>query len=184
MAYSLIGKWITIQCYKHDGTLHRYWDRGYVLEDNEDYLILATKRAKVVETNGRTWFTKEPAVTIFSKKEWWNAICMLKRDGICYYCNIASPSIIDRKCVKYIDYDLDTKLFPNGDMRILDEKEYSRHKETYHYSDELNIVLNYAMNEVIKKMKDRTFPFVDEKIYSLYEEFLQHTDKKKNDESL
>ena len=69
-------------------------------------------------------------------------------------------------------------------MRILDEKEYSRHKETYHYSDELNIVLNYAMNEVIKKMKDRTFPFVDEKIYSLYEEFLQHTDKKKNDESL
>ena len=99
---SIEGRWLDIRCYKHNGTIHRFWDRGLVLENNDDYLIVATKRAKVVENNGRCWFTKEPAVTIFSKKEWWNVICMLKDDGICYYCNIASPALINSRMIKYI----------------------------------------------------------------------------------
>ena len=80
-----IGNWIAIKCFKHDGTLHRYWDRGLVLENNDDFIVIASKRAKVTENNGRTWITKEPAVTIFSKKEWWNVICMIKDSGVCYY---------------------------------------------------------------------------------------------------
>ena len=91
-----VGRWYNIRCYKHNGALHRVWDRGLVLENNNDFIVIASKKAKVVESNGRCWFTKEPAVTIFSKKEWWNVICMLKKDGVCYYCNIASPSIIDK----------------------------------------------------------------------------------------
>ena len=81
---SSVGRWYNIRCYKHDGTLHRVWDRGLVLENNNDYIVIASKKAKVVESNGRCWFTKEPAVTIFSKKEWWNVICILKKDGVCY----------------------------------------------------------------------------------------------------
>ena len=68
---SSVGRWYSIRCYKHNGALHRVWDRGLVLENTEDYLVIATKKAKVIEANGRCWFTKEPAVTIFSKKEWW-----------------------------------------------------------------------------------------------------------------
>ena len=115
---ALVGRWLGIQCFKHNGSLHRCWDRALVLENNADFIVTATRCAKVVESNGRRWFTKEPAVTIFSKKEWWNAICMIKHDGICYYCNIASPSIVGKDCIKYIDYDLDAKLFTNGE-RIL-----------------------------------------------------------------
>ena len=66
---SLIGRWISIESFKHDGSLHRFWDRGLILDNNDDYIVIATKRAKVTESNGRRWFTKEPAVTIFSKKE-------------------------------------------------------------------------------------------------------------------
>ena len=66
---SYLGHWLAIECFKHDGTLHRCWDRGLVLENNDDFIVVASKRAKVTESNGRKWFTKEPAVTIFSKKE-------------------------------------------------------------------------------------------------------------------
>ena len=96
---ALVGRWLGIQCFKHNGSLHRCWDRALVLENNADFIVTATRCAKVVESNGRRWFTKEPAVTIFSKKEWWNAICMIKHDGICYYCNIASPSIVGKDCI-------------------------------------------------------------------------------------
>ncbi len=175
----LFGHWLAIQCYKHDGSLHRTWDRGLVLANNDDFIVIATKKAKVMENNGRRWFTKEPAVTIFSKKEWWNVICMLKEDGICYYCNIASPSLINSKMIKYIDYDLDAKLFPNGEIKILDEKEYLRHKENYNYSDELDVVLKYTTEQVVNKMKEHRFPFDDDRIRNYYDKFLNQLNKDK-----
>ena len=175
---SLFGHWLAIQCYKHNGTLHRCWDRGLILANNDDFVVVATRRAKVVENNGRRWFTKEPAVTIFSKKEWWNVICMFKEEGICYYCNIASPALVDYHMIKYIDYDLDAKLFPDGEFRILDEKEYLKHKAMYQYSDELDEVLKYQMNEVIQKMKNKEFPFDDERVKKYYDKYLTLTEKK------
>lgn len=174
---ALVGRWLAIQCFKHNGSFHRCWDRGFVVENNPDYIVIASKKAKVLESNGRKWFTKEPAVTIFSKKEWWNVICMLKKDGICYYCNIASPSIIDKDTIKYIDYDLDAKLFPSNDIRVLDEKEYIHHKSTYNYGDDLDAVLRFTTNEVVKKMKERSYPFIDENIRKYYQDYLDMTKK-------
>ena len=181
----VVGRWLGIQCFKHNGSLHRVWDRGFVLENNHDFVVVASKRAKVTENNGRIWFTKEPAITIFSKQEWWNVICMFKENGICYYCNIASPSVLDRDCVKYIDYDLDAKLFPNGEVRVLDEREYQHHRNTYGYGDDLDTILRYTTSEVVKKMKAKIFPFDDEIIKSYYEEFLLLTNKgeEKEDEN-
>ena len=175
---SLIGHWYAIQCYKHNGTLHRCWDRGLVVFNDDDYIVVATKRAKVVESNGRRWFTKEPAVTIFSKKEWWNVICMFKDSGICYYCNIASPALVDNRMIKYIDYDLDAKLFPDGEIKILDEKEYLRHKSLYNYSDDLDAVLKYQVNEIVKKMNLRQYPFCDNLIDRYYKKFQSLIEKK------
>ncbi|HHT67028.1 MAG TPA: DUF402 domain-containing protein [Erysipelotrichaceae bacterium] len=174
---SPIGRWYSIRCYKHNGTLHRVWDRGLVLENNSDYIVTATKKAKVVEANGRRWFTKEPAVTIFSKKEWWNVICMLKKEGICYYCNIASPSIIDKDTIKYIDYDLDAKLFSNDEIRVLDEKEYQYHKNNFSYCDKLDAVLKNQTQVIIEKMKKRVFPFEDDLINKYFEQYLKNTKK-------
>lgn len=175
---SLFGRWLGIECYKHDGSLHRVWDRGLVLANNENFIVVATKKAKVIESNGRCWFTREPAVTIFSKKEWWNVICMFKEDGICYYCNIASPSLVNSNSIKYIDYDLDTKKFPKGEIRILDEKEYLRHKELYKYSDELDEVLKYQTDEMVRRMKEGVFPFEDDRVKKYYDKFLATIGKK------
>ena len=33
---ALIGRWLGIQCFKHNGSLHRCWDRALVLENNAD----------------------------------------------------------------------------------------------------------------------------------------------------
>lgn len=174
---NVIGHWLTIKCFKHDGQPHRIWDRGLVLENTDEYIVVATKRAKVVEANGRRWFTKEPAVTIFSKKDWWNVICMIKKSGIVYYCNIASPSLIHEDSIEYIDYDLDAKLFHDNEILLLDEKEYIHHKASYHYSKELDRVLDYQTRKIVKKMKTREFPFDDDKVTDYYNRYIEETRK-------
>lgn len=170
-----IHKWVSIECFKHDGSFHRFWDRGFILENNDDYLVLATKKAKVIESTGRKWFTKEPAITVFSKHEWWNTICMIKEDGISYYCNIASPCIFEDNKVKYIDYDLDTKLLPNKEILLLDEKEYSHHKKKYGYSEELDMIIRYQTDKSIQSMHFQYFPYQDNVIRKYFETFLKLT---------
>ena len=60
----------------------------------------------------------------FYKKRWFNIIAQLKPNGIFYYCNIASPYVIDEGILKYIDYDLDLRVFNDGAFKILDRNEY------------------------------------------------------------
>ena len=66
--FSLKRKWLIIQAYKHNEELHREWSHSYVLEDNDDYFVAASIRASVVESDGRKWHTKEPAIFILPKK--------------------------------------------------------------------------------------------------------------------
>ena len=98
---------------------------------------------------------------------------MIKQDGICYYCNIASPTIIDKSYIKYIDYDLDAKLFPDKSIRVLDEKEYDNHKKSFGYGDDLDTVLHYQIQQIIESMKEKKYPFNDDKINAYYKDFLE-----------
>ncbi len=44
---------------------------------------------------------------------------MIREKGVSYYCNLASPFLLDDEALKYIDYDLDIKVFPDGEKRLL-----------------------------------------------------------------
>lgn len=171
------GRWLRIQAYKHNGDLHRAWSHGFILEDNDDYIVLISVRSSVVEHDGRKWHTREPAVFVFFKKEWLNVIAMLKEKDISYYVNIASPAIIDQNCIKYIDYDLDVKLFPGGSTKLLDQKEYERHAYSLDYSDDIKKALAISVNNIYEMIRKKDFPFIDEKITSLYNDFVEHQTK-------
>ncbi|MFA5422015.1 MAG: DUF402 domain-containing protein [Bacilli bacterium] len=174
------GRWLRIQAYKHDGELHRAWSHGFVLEDNDSHITFISVRSSVVEHDGRRWHTREPAVFIFFKKEWLNVIAMLKDKDISYYVNVASPAIIADDCIKYIDYDLDIKLFPGGSTKLLDQNEYERHAYALEYGDDIKKALAISVSKIYEMIKKREFPFIDEEIYALYNEFNEHFTKVKS----
>ena len=74
----MLGELITLHSYKHDQTLHRVWKSETFLEENDEYIIVANKRTKVIESNGRFWYTREPSVAVFFKNHWYNVICIYK----------------------------------------------------------------------------------------------------------
>lgn len=175
---SLKGRWIKIQSYKHDGSLHRFWKRNFVLVDDQEWLIVASKKTRVVESNGRIWYTKEPAISFFSKTRWFNTIAMLKTDGISYYTNIASPTLIDRDVAKYIDYDLDVKRLADRTLKVLDHNEFQRHISSLEYAQDLVEIIFQQAEAAQVLMATNEFPFDEEVVMKYYNLFLAENFRK------
>jgi protein associated with RNAse G/E len=166
-----IGDRYQIQCYKHNGKIHRAWDEAVVLDIKNDYIIFGNNKTLVIESEGNTWKTKEPAIMYFFKDYWFNIIAQLKKDGLYFYCNIATPFIIEEGTVKYIDYDLDLRIFPTGEYKILDKLEYKYHKKIMHYSDDLDKVINDSLEELIDLFEKHHEAFDREKNLKYYENY-------------
>ena len=155
-----IGKKYQIHGYKHNGKIHRAWDEAVLLEVHDDYLVFGNDKTKVTESDGRTWRTKEPAVLYFFYKKWYNIIGQYKKNGIYYYCNIASPFVIEEDTIKYIDYDLDLRVFPDGSFKVLDRGEYKYHKKLMNYSDEIDKILKQELTNLIDMVRKKENAFM------------------------
>lgn len=175
------GDVVEIHSYKHNKSLHRIWKNVIVLNKNENdnTLIVGNDKAMVIESNGRYWKTKEPAICYFFKDYWFNVICMIKKDGIYYYCNLSSPYLYDGEAIKYIDYDLDLKFFPNGDYIVLDNDEFEAHKFKMNYDKRIEKILKYNINEMINLFKQKKEPFSKEKVLEYHKLYKKLVNKSK-----
>lgn len=173
-----VGQCYQIQCYKHNGKIHRAWDEAVVLDIKKDYIVFGNNKTKVTESEGTTWRTKEPAIMYFFKNKWYNVISQMKKDGIYYYCNIATPYIIEENTIKYIDYDLDLRIFPKGDYKVLDKLEYQYHKKKMKYSNDLDFVITSAMDELISDYINGSSTFDEKQNKKYLEKYMDI--KKKN----
>ena len=151
----------------------------------EDYLVCANNKVKITESDGKTHRTKETAILFFYKNEWFNILAQLKKFGLFYYCNIATPYIIDDNVIKYIDYDLDLRVFPNGSFKVLDRNEYKYHKKQMHYSNRLDFILKYELGSLIERVRIKKDPFNKKAIEKYYEKYLELLKKEdKTEESV
>jgi protein associated with RNAse G/E len=167
------GDFITIQSYKHDGQLHRIWRDTMVLKTSEYSLIGVNDHTLVTESDGRRWVTREPAIVYFHKKYWFNIIAMIREKGVSYYCNLASPYVLDAEALKYIDYDLDIKVFPDGEKRLLDVDEYDEHRKQMHYSADIDFILKENVKILVDWINHHKGPFSKEYVEIWYQRYLQ-----------
>lgn len=165
------GDCLKIHKYKHDGTLHRCWMEATFIEENEDYMIFGNYKTLVVESENKVWKTKEPAIMYFSKHNWFNIIGQLKKNGIYFYCNIASPFLIEEYTIKYIDYDLDLRVFPNGSFKVLDRGEYNYNKKRMNYSEEIDKIVKSELTILIEKARNKEYPFQHEQVKRNFKQY-------------
>ncbi|KGX88116.1 nucleoside tri-diphosphate phosphatase [Pontibacillus litoralis] len=168
------GQSMQIHSYKHNGRLHRVWDETTVLKATNNVMIGANDKALVTESDGRTWITREPAICYFHSKYWFNIIGMLRTDGVYFYCNISSPFVYDQGALKYIDYDLDVKVFPDMTYIILDEDEYEQHQNEMNYPHVLDQILKNNVNHLLRWIRQKKGPFAPEFIDQWYERYLTY----------
>ncbi|ANB56876.1 hypothetical protein GFC29_3379 [Anoxybacillus sp. B7M1] len=172
--YPREGEIIQIQSYKHNGSIHRIWKETLVLKGTSNYIIAANDRTVVTESDGRTWITREPAICFFHAKHWFNIIGMIREDGVYYYCNLSSPFVWDQEALKYIDYDLDIKVFPSMTYNLLDEDEYERHRQEMNYPAVIDRILKNNVQKLVSWIQQRKGPFAPDFIDMWYEKFLSY----------
>lgn len=172
-----IGDNLELHCYKHNGRINSVSDKITVLDIKDDYIVCGDFKTKITESDGTSHKTKEPAIMFFYKNRWFNILAQLKKNGLYYYCNIATPYLIDENVIKYIDYDLDLRVYPDGEYKILDKNEYKYHKKIMHYTDELDLVVKSELQELIKMKEINSFPFDKNVIQEYYNRYLELTNK-------
>ncbi len=160
---------IEIISYKHNGDLHRVWHNANVVRHNEKEFVVVNDHANVIDGDGRRWKTKEPAVCYFYKDYWFNVICMLRNGSIYYYCNLSSPYVVDSEGIKYIDYELDVKVFPSGDRLILDRDEFEFNQIHYNYSQELINIIEKQLKVLLEMIDSKEGPFSSELVFGDYD---------------
>ena len=162
---------VEIISYKHNGVLHRVWQSTYIVRQTSDMLVIVNDKANVIDGDGRRWKTKEPAVCYFFKKYWFNIICMLRGNAIYYYCNLSSPYVKDSEGVKYIDYDLDLRVFADETLKILDKGEYKYHKNKMNYPASIDKIVKDDLSNLIEIVRKKEFPFnrgIIDNYYNMY----------------
>ncbi len=124
---------INVQAYKHDGTLYRQWNGVKVVEVSQYSIALLMYKTKVQERKGSRWVMREPLVWFFPLDGFFNTMCLIRHTGIYYYVNLSSPPFFEDNTIKFIDYDLDIKLYPGEKTRVVDYPEFNRHVSKYGY---------------------------------------------------
>ena len=87
--------------------------------------------------------------------------------------NMPSPYIIDGKSIKYIDYDLDLRVFPDGSFKVLDRGEYKYHKSIMNYPEKVDIILKEELTNLINQVRNKEgifSPGVVEEYSKIYKE--------------
>ena len=144
-----------------------------VLKITENAIIGVNNHTLVTENDGRRWVTREPALVYFHKKYWFNIVVMLRENGVSYYCNLASPYVMDGEALKYIDYDLDVKVFTDGEKRLLDVEEYKRHKQQMQYSQEIDYILKESVKILVDWINQGKGPFSPAFVNIWYKRYIE-----------
>ena len=140
-----VGDKLQIHCYKHNGKLHQVCNEAIVLDIDDEKIIVANYKAKLTESDGRSYHT---------------------------------PYIIDGNIIKYIDYDLDLRVFPDGGFKILDYNEYNYHRKLMNYPNDIQMIIKNELSNLIDIKRKNEGPFkpgVIEKYYEIYQKMQKNS---------
>ena len=147
----------------YDGSPH--WEHPALLVRQEDGLLVTqTAAGLAVATGSGTFVSPFNAQGHYWPDRWFNVIRLQKPgEGLeGFYCNIATPVQFDGESLRYVDLQLDVRVFATGDelrYEVWDADEFEAARERYGYADDLVARCRAAVDQVIALIEARAFPF-------------------------
>jgi len=153
---------ITVRVLKHDGKEYRRWRTS--LRSREDSLLILDAEFEADVSHELLGEIKRATKTVeyYWLNRWYNVFRFLKDDGSTrlWYCNVNTPPQFESETLSYIDLDIDVLVQPDFSFQVLDEDEFEANALLYGYSDEEKARAQSAVEELLRMIEQRHFPFV------------------------
>jgi len=156
-----LGRAIHVVSTKYDGSAHWEFDAYFVIEQGT-LLIASNFAVHVLKNKDGDWTTPFDVRNHFWQDRWYNVMrCDRPRGGGLeyYYCNVTTPSLYDGENLRYVDLDLDVRVFANGRIELLDEDEFVENSQRMGYPADVIEQARRAADELIELATARRFPF-------------------------
>lgn len=155
---------VRVHAVNWDGSDH--WQHpARLLRAGPEIVVTATSAGQEVSREGGTYVSPFDTNGHYWPDRWYNVI-RLEEPGkglSGFYCNIASPVRFDGRSVRYIDLQLDVRVYAAADGSLtyvlLDEDEFEAARQRYSYPDALVRHCRDAVDELIALIEARIFPF-------------------------
>ena len=160
---------ISVRVLKYDGSDYRRWsgvvtrregslvelDAAFSMDAYHPLLGPISRHTRLVEYY---WLDR-----------WYNVLRFLNDDGSTthFYCNITTPPKFEKGVLTYVDLDIDVLALPDLSYHVLDLDEFETNIERYGYSNEVQLSAQAAVDELIRMIDARQFPFLLEDAPSL-----------------
>ena len=156
-----LGRPIHVVSTKYDGSAHWEFDSFFVLENGP--LVIATNFAgQQLHNKAGLWTTPFDVRNYFWSDRWYNIMrCdRPKAAGLEYwYCNVTTPTLYDGENIRYVDLDLDVRVYADGRIELLDEDEFVENSQRMGYPPSVIEQARRAAAELIELATARRFPF-------------------------
>lgn len=111
----------------------------------------------------------DPFIEAYYSRRWYNIFEMIDRDSgetKGWYCNVTRPALLRGQELSYMDLALDILVYPDGQVRVLDEDEYQKlnlseddQKNTFKALEELKSLFSLGVGFHLKEIFPVTNPY-------------------------
>lgn len=152
---------IEVRAYKYDGLLHRTWNAELIRQEGPLITLDARFSDEIIHDLLGTIAIGTHSLEYYWLDRWHNVFRFAQPDGKLrnYYCNVNVPPTFDGETLNYVDLDLDILVAPDFSYRILDVEDFERNAEHYGYSVEVQANARRAVDELVRMIETRAFPF-------------------------
>lgn len=152
---------ITVRACKYDGSEHRRWTAQLIRQEGSLLVLDAKFPDEVIHDLLGTIASGTHSLEYYWLDRWYNIFRFAQPNGDLrnYYCNINRPPTFDGETLSYVDLDLDILVAPDLSYRILDAEDFERNAKEYAYPAELQTSARQAVDEVVRLIEKRQFPF-------------------------
>jgi hypothetical protein len=155
---------VTVSACNFDGTPH--WEHAaWLVRSEGGFVQTLTPPNTRVKTEGEGYVSPYDTRGHYWTDRWFNVIRLeTPGEGLFgYYCNIATPLDFDGSTVRYVDLQIDVRVFaqPDGSLlhRVVDEDEFEAARQRYGYADDLVKRCYAAVDDLVRMVEAREFPF-------------------------
>jgi protein associated with RNAse G/E len=152
---------VEVRVYKYDGLLHRTWPAELFRQEGSLIVLDAKFADEVIHDLLGTIASGTHSLEYYWLDRWYNVFRFAEPDGALrnYYCNVNVLPTFDGETLSYVDLDLDILVEPDLSYRILDVEDFERNAEDYGYSVEVRANARRAVDELVRMIEARAFPF-------------------------